>query len=786
MSNGPPPTPLAPDVAQRLTEFARACKAAARTVSLYPDGHPAIVGALSRLVESATRATALGPLAITALPDRLTVEGRAPARADPALGELAVLLHSHLVGELRVLGGADSQAWRTFLLLLGRPAEELLVEGGIARLWATAGGQHVQVREIDYSEVLRERTSGINAAWDAIVAHCLAGDAIDLDEPTVKALVEIASDASRLSELARRIDDEAIESGGVRSQAQALIRLLRLMAGAVAGAEPGRLDEILHNAALAAGQLSPDVMLELLTQRYQTPGDPLDVVGAMVDRMSDATIATFVASSVVTERGATARLAQAFQALVPDDDRRDMLVELAQAEVMKTPLGRESSFEDLWKRASELLLSYRDEKFVSTEYARELTTARTQAIDVERISDDPPERVAAWMATVTDAEVRQLDLQLFLDLLRIEDDPERWQDVLEPAVAHVNDLVLLGDLEAAVPLATAIAAEAGGAGRPDRRTLAAGAIDRLASGRLMTSMVGHLRTVDDALSEHAKTLCHALGSAVIRPLADALAAEERGRAFRRLTDILVSFGSRGRDAVEQLKNSANPAVRRTAIHLLREFGGNDALAELSPLVEDRDPNVQREAIRAIVNIGTNEAFALLEQALGTGGAQSREAITSALVSIRDERAVPLFAHILRNREYRRTLRPVYEGAVAALGAIGGLDAVDALKESLHAGEWWAPLRTSAIRASIATALGQTGAPEALAVLQDAAAHGSRGVRAAARHQLARPAAVRRLEPRSHTDPDLPRSYTDPDRPRSYTDPDRPRSHTDERGDKERA
>ena len=77
----------------------------------------------------------------------------------------------------------------------------------------------------------------------------------------------------------------------------------------------------------------------------------------MVDRMSDQTIATFVASSVVAERGATARLAQAFQALVGEDDRRAGLVELAQEEVLKTPLGRETTFQDLWQRASEMLLS---------------------------------------------------------------------------------------------------------------------------------------------------------------------------------------------------------------------------------------------------------------------------------------------------------------------------------------------------------------------------------------------------------------------------------------------
>ena len=162
----------------------------------------------------AARATASGPLTIAATPDRLTIDGRAPARPDPALGELAALLHSHLVGELRVLSGADPAAWRSFLLLLGRSAEELLVEGGIARLWAAAGGQHVEIREIDYAQVLRERSSGGDAEWDSIIEHCLAGDAVELDDATVKALLDIASDAGRLRDLVRRIDEEATESGG--------------------------------------------------------------------------------------------------------------------------------------------------------------------------------------------------------------------------------------------------------------------------------------------------------------------------------------------------------------------------------------------------------------------------------------------------------------------------------------------------------------------------------------------------------------------------------------------
>jgi hypothetical protein len=316
-----------------MTAFARACKAATRSVTLYPDGHPAITGALARLVDAATRATATGAMTITVEPSSLTVDGLRPAREDPAIGELARLLHDHLVGELKLVGGADPQAWRGFLLLLARPPEDVMLEGGFGRLWGATGGQHLQVREIDYAEVLRERKSGLDAAWETILQYCLEGDAVDLDEETVKALLEIAGDAARLSELAGRIDEGAAD-GGTRAQAQALLRLLRLMARAVLDSEPERLDSVMSNAASAASRLSPEVMLEILTQRYQTPQGSIDVVGAMVDRMSDQTIATFVAGSVVAERGATGRLAQAFQALVPEDDRRATLVDLAESEVL--------------------------------------------------------------------------------------------------------------------------------------------------------------------------------------------------------------------------------------------------------------------------------------------------------------------------------------------------------------------------------------------------------------------------------------------------------------------
>ena len=741
MSHGPPhapPAPLAPDLARRLTDFARACRTAARTVTLYPGEHPAIRAALARLVETSGDATAAGPLTITVLPEALAIDGRTVSRPDPAVAELAALLHNHLVGELRVLDPADAPAWQAFLRLLARSTEELLAEGGIGRLWATAGGQHLQIREIDYAEVLRQRRTSEAATWQSIIDNCLAGEAVDLDEATLRALVELAGDAARLEELTTRLADEAADRGGARSQAQALVRLLRQLTRAAMALEPGSLDLVLNNAAATAAGLSPEAMLELLTQQEEAgPAGTPDVVGEVVTRMSDPALAGFVSRSILTERGATARLAQAFQALAVDDDRRTQLLELAHTALAETPLGRDADFHELWNRTVEILLSYQDQPFVSPAYARELEEARTRAAGLDRIGDDPPDRIAGWLATVTDAEIRASDLQLLLDLLRLEDDPDRWQEVVEPAVAHVVDLVLIGDFASATLLARALASEAGGAGRALRRPTALAAVERLAAGPLMAHLVGHLRTAGDAEYKQARDLCHALGAVTIRPLAEALVAEERGRAYRRLTDILVSFGGRGRDAIEQLKTSPNAAVRRTAVHLLRAFGGNDALSELAPLLDDADPNVQRDALRAIVNIGTDEAYDLLAQALTAGTSRTKDAILGALDTMRDERAIPLFRYLLQNRAYRRTGRRLYDACIEGLGAVGGTEAIEALQAVLHDGEWWAPFRTAAIRAAAAAALGQIGSLEAFAALEEAARSGKRGVRAAARGQLAR-------------------------------------------------
>jgi hypothetical protein len=215
-------------------------------------------------------------------------------------------------------------------------------------------------------------------------------------------------------------------------------------------------------------------------------------------------------------------------------------------------------------------------------------------------------------------------------------------------------------------------------------------LERLRSGPLTRHVVLFIRQAQDAEVQTVSAFCRTLGPTVIGPLAEALASEQ-GAAFKRLRDVLLSFGAAGRAYADDLRFSANPAVRRTAVELLRAFGGADALPDLAGLLDDTEPAVQREALRAIVQIGTAEAYATLQEALKSGNTRTRDAMMQVLVASRDDRAAPLFLYILEHSDHRGGLESVCLSAMDALGKLGGdADSVRALKTVLYRGEWWAP------------------------------------------------------------------------------------------------
>ena len=741
MSESQALAPLGPDAANRLAEFSRVCKAAARAVSLYPGGHPAISVSLTRLEQATSRMTVGGPFTVQVQSDGLMIEGARMPKPDPAVSELAALLHRHLIGKLTMNAGANADSWRTLLLLLARAPEEVRADGGIAKLWSTAGGPSLEIIEVDYIEVLREK-QGLAATIHSIVDAAMSGPTLTVDDAAMRVVMDIVGDASKLKQLMDQIEQTAAKSPqGVELQTAALLNIVRGLVDYVSRTDPQQLNQVFEQFGRGARHLSVEAMIALLAERKrpEAMAGSVNVVSALIESMNDSSIAGFVADTVVAERGASERLAHAFRSLVPEFDRQRQLLALAREEVAASTLAKEQDEEDfkgLWHGVEQMLTSYTDARYVSEEYARELSHARTLPIDVEKINDDPPERIAAWLSTVSDGALRSLDQNLLNDLLKIENDPMRWRDVADTVITHADDLVRVGHFDQAWRLVETMIAE--GEPSPFRRPHATAALERFARGSLMKHVAPHLRTAPEEDYERFKKLCHAIGPSIVATLAEVLAAEQDARSRRRLRDILVGFGPRGAESVRPLLNAENWEVRRTAAFLLREFGGAEGLKELVPLLADAEPLVQREAVQGLMMNGSTEAAAILLNALINAKGKTRDTLLNEVMKMRDVRAAPLYGYLLRHMD-RYSFPDLYMTSIEALGSIGGgsTDSVEALKVVLHTGSWWRPVSSRKFRGAAAHSLGRIGSADAIAVLRDASRNGGLGVRSVARAELAR-------------------------------------------------
>jgi len=723
-----------------LADFARTCKAAARAVSLYPGTHPAIATSLSRLVASAGRLARHGPVKLAVHRELLAIDGRSPLRPDPSIGELATLLHERLIGRLTVQPQADAEDWRALLLLLARSPDDLMAGGGIRQAWTLTGRNHFEIQEIDYAEVLRERGGGDEVTWDRIIAYCLEGKKGLLDAGALTSLLEALADPARFSRLVEHLQAAAgPDTTKVGVRVAALLQLMRTAIDAARTQGEGEVNRAFETIATSCARLSPDMMIAMLDRRQAANLEEADLVSTVANRMTDQAIASFMARAVATDRRGTERLAQALEALAPAADRKKVVVDLAKEQALQGELGAEPGFETMWESVANAVMSYTlvsNLTNVSDEYARELSSARRNAMEVERVTDDPPERVQAWITTVSESALAQLDLDMLLDLLRIEGAVAQWEPLSTIAASETERRTLMGDVAAAHALLEALVRETKTDGRAALKTAATKAVDGLGAGPIARHVGMHFRTVIDSEVERFNHLCQLIGPGVVRSLADALAREENPVAIRRLAALLLSFGAAGRRSVEQLKNSPNPAVRRTAITLLRRAGGQEALLELASMLGDDDIEVQRESIHAMVEIGTANAYSVLHRLLLEADTP-RDSALRELLSLRDDKAVPLFSYVLAKGEPKGKLIGIHVSMIEALGVMRPRpESIRALNQVLLRGRWWAPFRTATQRQAAATSLRKLGTPEALAVLEAAASNGGRAVRKIARAQVA--------------------------------------------------
>ena len=670
----------------RVLDFARAFRSAARAVGFYPPAHQAVVAALDQVAATARAATAGGPVCLTILPHAFLAGGVPIDASETVVTDFAALCHRHGVGAVNLDGRATPEAWQAFFVLLARRPEEVRSAGGIQRQWKALRHASPAILEIDFGALLRGKVGGDYLELAAVISHYLetagVGGSI-LDDPCAA--------------LRRAIDEAPDETQAVA----AVLRELRA-AAQLTWTQPEQFDDVFRRAAAVGEFLTEGLMAGLLERRGapEATVGTLDVVRALVDRMPDATVSKFL-SKVMGEAGAApSRLAELFRSLVPNPSRRRLIANEAQDVTLAGDVVEQ------WAELERNLESHLDRRFISDQYGNELHAVQDRSDSDALAADDPPERLAAWVGSITDHAVRELDLRLLGDLVRSEHEAGRLRKILEVLQTYVLEAAEAGDWEGVARTLDAVQAVGTQAADRTLNGLAGETLQKLGASPAAERALAALPGAAPAEADLLLGVLAVIGA----PLMPALAqrwADEREPAIRaRLERAVAAAGKAGRDGLRRLLASDAEAaeVRVAALRLLEVTPGTEHLPALEAALSDAHEGLRSEAFRALSSCGADRASEILARGIARADPAAQLSLLARLRAQGGPRLLPVLLRLTPQVDPQAAPVPVCLALIAVLERAGGSEAEALLAGLIPRTRWHSPLRTWRLRAAANAAL----------------------------------------------------------------------------------
>jgi hypothetical protein len=719
----PAPT-LSPELIRQSLALARALAAAARTWALYPADHPAVGSALTRLGDTLRETTAGAGFAFAVTPRTLLVAG-VPLPDDAPVVETARLLHDHDILQVTFLGDVPPAALQALLALLARSTDDLRQSGGPAPAWTAAGHPSIAIEQIDYEEILKDKEVAAppdrrDDVWTSIVNVILQGEQ-QFDPAQQARLLEISRSALDIRELAGDVIAPKCTIDGsplITTQAATVLAVFRHLASIVTVVEPDRLPEVMRNVAAATAGLDPHVVLQMMQMDEAVQETPM--VARLSAAFDDQQVAQLLATALARDERATARLAQVFDTIAPDEPRKRRVLTMAKSMLSEHDFGKSGQFRAVWASMETLLLSYDERPYVSGGYQASLegAAARGEMLAARELPPELPE----WIASLEQDNVRGLSVLLITDLLRLEEDAARAAELTKDMGVLLEDLFLAGDFASALIVVQELQRASGGpvAGAAARATLTAAADSP--SLREAAAALGELD--HHALQAFADT-CSAIGPSATRALYPALQSEDDTLTAQRARTIVGRFGAAAALHLAALTDDRRWFVQRNAAQLLGATRSAEAVPPLQSLLRKGEPRVLRHAVAALAGIDDPAAARAIQTALRAATGDRRAAMIDALVAGRDPRVVPMLVRILDDVDPFGPDLPVLLATLAAVQQLADDRAVGPVRRLMYRKRLFGGRKARAFKTASVEALVSIGTAAANTALDDAARTGDR-------------------------------------------------------------
>jgi len=576
-------------------------------ISIYPVGHPAILGGVARACERLNRALEGHASMMIAVTRTQLLVDRVPLEGPQTLQALAEFLHDLDIAGLEIRPGLSVEELERFLLRLRDARRE--GRGGAALAVALAEDKldNLRIFPLDYwglsfgSPKERDRSLSAEDVWQGLVVHLtdLAPNVDGMVEP------EVLADAAN----GEFVKHEGVGSGLFRKQLQAISRRMQ-------GMEDWQREALRTRLARFVGALNPSLRMDLLRVDLQEAEGSLDVVAELADSLSDTTLLEILRDINRSGHGAhnqflnlvnkMARIPTGEDALVPD-----MGSVLEGWGVLDALAGENTT---PFRSALKELLVRRQEVACTPEPYQALLDDLTHS----EISAAARTVISRYRDPSDAVDVRAQAVELAVHLLQDRPGSEDGAGILAHVGAATDVLLDAGCFQAVGSAATVARSLGASDAAPEELRQAAQGflrdfsvegridriLDRLATQEKLPSAVESLLALGGAFS--LERILHRLDGDLPQPVAALL------------RNVAASMGRETVARVVESRKSPGWTGLRPAFPLFRLLPIRDALLLLEDLAAHPAPRVRREvlAYRCDLDPSPDAAVRHLRGALG--------------------------------------------------------------------------------------------------------------------------------------------------------------------------
>ncbi|HZT75766.1 MAG TPA: HEAT repeat domain-containing protein [Vicinamibacterales bacterium] len=688
---------------------------------------------MKRLSEAIAQSSLGAAFSIGVTPETLLIEATPADASQAGIAEAAGLLHDRDLIRLTFLGEVPVEALHAFLGVLALDPADRRARGGPARIWAAAGHPSIALEQIDYEKVLnREEGQVVTTAarddlWRSIVTSIAGGQKAVFDEAQQHRLLEIAGSPNDIADLAVAVSSPKCTLDGspmITTQAATVLAAFRHLTSIVSVMSPERMPEVMNNLAAAATQIDAHVMMQMM-QSDEDPTAAMPILRGLAGAFDDTKVAQLLATALALDGQASDRLATIFNTIAPDDDRKRRVLTMTRSLLSESDFGRSGQFQVLWTSMEELLVSYNDKPFVSEQYKTALDGVGARAEKMAAGGELPPD-LPVWMASLGQDNVRSLSVVMLIDLLTIEKDAKRAEQIADDLAALDEDLLMSGAYADALTVTTALARRANSSllGRDACRH----ALDRLGESLAVLETAALLGDVADDDWQAIKAVLEAIGPPCIEALKPIVSVEPDTVGVARAEETIVGFGGAAVTRLGSLIGDSRWFVQRRGARLLGRIAAAEAVPLLQALVRQAEPRVAREAIAALTAIQDPSAARAIQTVLRAASGELRKTVIEALVAGKDPRVVPMLVRIIQESEPLGSDHEMVLETASALGLVGTDAAIAPLVTLASRRKFFGGRKLRTLKERSVEALFKVGTPQAHDALRSAAKTGDRALR----------------------------------------------------------